>query len=228
VHAMHDRSTPHFVDELAQALRCGPGRERQVHLVLENDHNDAARLRRGDRGEPQLADAQWNDDVHHTLHVIATGETDGYYLDFADQPLRLFGRALAEGYAYQGEPSPYRGGAARGTPSAQLPPLAFVNALQTHDQVGNRAFGERIATLDILRGFALLGILIMNMPGFATSFFAEADGSHLWPGAVDQFAEQARNMLTYAFGAEVIERIPVASLKRSLEQTVLEQTSTHL
>lgn len=55
--------------------------------------------------------------------------------------------------------------------------------------------GERIATLDILRGFALLGILIMNMPGFSTSFFAEADGSHQWPGAVDQFAESARDML---------------------------------
>jgi uncharacterized protein len=55
--------------------------------------------------------------------------------------------------------------------------------------------GERITTLDILRGCALLGILIMNMPGFSTSFFAEADGSHLWPGAVDQFAENARDML---------------------------------
>ena len=54
---------------------------------------------------------------------------------------------------------------------------------------------ERIATLDILRGVALLGILIMNMPGFSSSFFAEADGSHQWPGQLDQFAEGARNML---------------------------------
>lgn len=54
---------------------------------------------------------------------------------------------------------------------------------------------ERIATLDILRGFALMGILIMNMPGFSTSFFAEADGSHLWPGRLDQLAEQVRDML---------------------------------
>ena len=54
---------------------------------------------------------------------------------------------------------------------------------------------ERIATLDIVRGFALLGILIMNMPGFSTSFFAEADGSHLWPGRLDQFAEQVRDLL---------------------------------
>jgi uncharacterized protein len=54
---------------------------------------------------------------------------------------------------------------------------------------------ERIPTLDIVRGFALLGILIMNMPGFAASFFAEADGSHLWAGALDQRAEQIRDML---------------------------------
>lgn len=147
VHAMHDRSQPHFVDELAQAVRLGPGRHRAVHLVLENHDNDAARLVRDADGRPLLADAQWNDDLHHALHVLATGETDGYYADYAAAPLALFGRALAEGFAYQGEASAYAGGARRGTPSAQLPPLAFVNALQTHDQVGNRAFGERLARL---------------------------------------------------------------------------------
>ena len=147
VHALHDKSSMHFTDELARAVRAGPGRERHVHLVLENDANDARRLARGGAGEPRLADAQWNDDVHHALHVLASGETDGYYADFADEPVYLFGRALAEGFAYQGEPSAYRGGAARGTPSAHLPPTAFVNSLQTHDQVGNRAFGERLAAL---------------------------------------------------------------------------------
>ena len=147
VHAMHDGSALHFVDELAQHVRAGPGIERHVHIVLENDVNDAQRLARSAHDRPLLADAQWNDDVHHTLHVMATGETDGYYIDFAEQPLRLFGRALAEGFAFQGEPSPFRDGEARGTPSAQLPPIAFVNSMQTHDQVGNRAFGERIAAL---------------------------------------------------------------------------------
>lgn len=147
VHAMHDTGTPHFIDELIAAVRTGPGRERHVHLVLENDLNDAARLSRDETGGPLLADAQWNDDVHHALHVMATGETDGYYIDYAAEPVRLFGRALAEGFGFQGDPSPYREGELRGTPSAHLPPLAFVNALQTHDQVGNRAFGERIATL---------------------------------------------------------------------------------
>ena len=147
VHAMHDPSTPHFVDELVQSMRDGPGRVRHVHVVLENDLNDARRLARSDAGLTLLADAQWNDDVHHTLHVLASGETDGYYVDFATEPQRLFGRALAEGFAYQGDASAYREGELRGTPSTHLPPLAFVNSLQTHDQVGNRALGERIAVL---------------------------------------------------------------------------------
>ncbi len=147
VHALHDRSEPHLIDELVTAVRNAAGRQRPIHLILENEANDARRLRRRADGAPWLADAQWNDDVHHAVHVIATGETDGYYVDYAAEPVRLLGRALAEGFAFQGERSAYGAGKLRGTPSAQLPPLAFINSLQTHDQVGNRAFGERIATL---------------------------------------------------------------------------------
>ncbi len=147
VHAMHDGSEPHFIDELACAVRQGPGRTRHVHLVLENDLNDAARLSRGGDSAPRLADAQWNDDVHHAVHVLATGEVEGYYADYADQPRAMLGRALAEGFGFQGEASAFRGGALRGTVCTQLPPIAFVNSLQTHDQVGNRAMGERIAQL---------------------------------------------------------------------------------
>jgi len=147
VHAMHDRSRTFIADAIALALRRGPGRRRPVHLVLENDRNDAARLARLARGAPRLATAQWNDDVHHALHAMVTGERNGYYADYADAPQPRFARALAEGFAYQGEPSALRDGAPRGTPSAHLPPLAFVNSTQTHDQVGNRAHGERIAML---------------------------------------------------------------------------------
>jgi len=107
--------------------------------------------------------------VHHALHVMISGERDGYYADYAQQPVALLARALAEGFAYQGEASAFRDGHAHGTPSAQLPPLAFVNSLQTHDQVGNRAFGERIAMLavqnhseDALR--ALLACLLLSPP----------------------------------------------------------------
>jgi maltooligosyltrehalose trehalohydrolase len=152
VHAMHDRSPLFITDEIAQALHAGPGRERHVHLVLENDLNDAARLAPRADAAPRHVSAQWNDDVHHALHVIATGEHDGYYADFAAEPQRLLGRALAEGFGFQGDVSHWRGGKPRGTPSAHLPPLAFVNSLQTHDQVGNRALGERIGVLAERRG----------------------------------------------------------------------------
>jgi malto-oligosyltrehalose trehalohydrolase len=147
VHAMRDRSHRFIADAIAQAVRRGPGRTRHVHVVLENERNEAARLARLTRGTPRFATAQWNDDVHHALHAMVTGERDGYYIDYAGDPQRLFVRALAEGFGFQGEPSTLRLGAPRGTPSTHLPPLAFVNSTQTHDQVGNRAHGERIAEL---------------------------------------------------------------------------------
>ena len=148
VHAIRDASDPDIVVEIGRALAEGPGRTREVHLVLENDANQARYLARAAQtGRPLCATAQWNDDAHHALHVLATGEADGYYADYADAPLARLGRALVEGFVYQGEPSPFRGGAPRGEPSAHLPAAAFVNFLQTHDQVGNRAFGERVAAL---------------------------------------------------------------------------------
>jgi maltooligosyltrehalose trehalohydrolase len=177
VHAMHDRSALHFIDELAQAVHEGPGRHRCVHLILENELNDAQRLARAADGSARLATAQWNDDVHHALHVLISGERDGYYADYAQQPVALLARALAEGFAYQGQASAFRDGRPHGTPSAQLPPLAFVNSLQTHDQVGNRAFGERIAMLavqnhseDALR--ALLACVLLS-PAVPMLFMGE-------------------------------------------------------
>lgn len=147
VHAIRDNSQPHIVREICAALRGGPGRERQVHVVLENDANQASLLQRDAHGAPHAGTAQWNDDLHHAVHVLTTGETDGYYADFALAPVAQLGRALAQGFIYQGQPSPYRHGALRGEPSAGLPLNAFVSFVQSHDQVGNRAFGERIHAL---------------------------------------------------------------------------------
>jgi malto-oligosyltrehalose trehalohydrolase len=130
---------------MAQRVRAGPGRERAIYLVLENHANEAHLL--GAPGARATHDAQWNDDVHHCLHVILTAETDGYYADFAAEPRKLLCRALAEGFAYQGEPSRYADGKPRGEKSAQLPPTAFVPFLQNHDQIGNRAYGDRLAAL---------------------------------------------------------------------------------
>jgi malto-oligosyltrehalose trehalohydrolase len=155
VHAIIDDSSPDFLSELSQSVRDGPGRSRHVHLVLENDRNEARRL-------DHAFTAQWNDDFHHVAHHLLTGETQGYYADYADEPLATLGRCLAEGFAYQGQASRFRQGKPRGEPSAQLRPDAFVNFLQNHDQIGNRAFGERMHTLasqSALRG--ALGVLLL-------------------------------------------------------------------
>ncbi|MEP7139842.1 MAG: malto-oligosyltrehalose trehalohydrolase [Caldimonas sp.] len=142
-----DDSPRHIVREICAALRDGPGHTRHVHVVVENEANGASFLGRDARGSPLAATAQWNDDFHHAAHVLLTGERDGYYADYANDPLAALGRALAEGFVYQGQASEHHDGAARGEPSAALPPVAFVSSLQTHDQIGNRAFGERIAML---------------------------------------------------------------------------------
>jgi malto-oligosyltrehalose trehalohydrolase len=144
VNAIADGSRRHLLAELARAVADGPGRERRVHLVLENGANEARYMRRAAGGRP-LYQAQWNDDVHHALHVLLTGESGGYYRDY-QPPLPHLGRCLVEGFAFQGERSAYRDGM-RGEPSADLPPTAFVTFLQNHDQIGNRALGERITAL---------------------------------------------------------------------------------
>ena len=144
-HAIADTSQPDFLTELAQRVRARFGDSRRIHLVLENDGNEARYLARDGDGRPRVATAQWNDDLHHALHVLATGETDGYYADYAERPLASLGRALAEGFAYQGEASAFRGGRRRGEPSGELPPTAFVAFAQNHDQIGNRALGDRLS-----------------------------------------------------------------------------------
>ncbi|HEY6824839.1 MAG TPA: DUF3459 domain-containing protein, partial [Steroidobacteraceae bacterium] len=144
VHAIHDRSEPHVIRQLAATARGAAGRTRSIYLTLENLHNSARLL--GVEGAPDTCDAQWNDDVHHCLHVLLTGESQEYYTDFSDSPHALLCRALAEGFAYQGERSRLAG-SSRGERSAHLPPSAFINFLQNHDQVGNRERGERLAQL---------------------------------------------------------------------------------
>ncbi|KIZ33828.1 DUF3459 domain-containing protein, partial [Rhodopseudomonas palustris] len=86
-------------------------------------------------------------DYHHAWHVFLTGENAGYYSDYAPSPLDHLTRVLGSGFAYQGQPSAHRGGAPRGEPSGALPPSAFVNFLQNHDQIGNRPLGDRLESI---------------------------------------------------------------------------------
>jgi malto-oligosyltrehalose trehalohydrolase len=155
-HAIDDQQ---WLDEMAAEIR-RTITGRHVHLVLEHDGNEASHLRHG-------YDGQWNDDAHHVLHVLLTGESDGYYSDYAKAPAQRLARCLAEGFAYQGEPSAYRKGKKRGTPSADLPPTAFVLFLQNHDQIGNRPLGNRLTTVahpDALKAAITLQLLAPNIP----------------------------------------------------------------
>jgi malto-oligosyltrehalose trehalohydrolase len=161
VHAICDGSRPDILEEIAAVVHSGPGRTRPVHLVLENDDN-AARYLHPDRAAGFRA--QWDDDIHHPMHVLATGERDGYYADYVPHPAAHLSRSLAEGFDYQGEASTFRGGKQRGEPSRALPPTAFVAFLQNHDQIGNRAFGERISRLASARALRCLTALLLLAP----------------------------------------------------------------
>lgn len=176
VHAILDDSVPDVLTELADAVREGPGRERQIHLVLENDDNAARYLARAIGCEPRAYNAQWNDDAHHAFHVLLTGEASGYYMDYR-APLAALGRCLTEGYAYQGEPSPYRDNQPRGEPSAWLPLTAFVNFLQNHDQIGNRAFGERITVLAPAPAVRAATIVLLLAPSPPLVFMGQEWGT---------------------------------------------------
>ncbi len=147
VHAILDDSRPDILTELAQHVHQYFGYNRHIHLILENDHNASHYMTRDKDLRPFLYTAQWNDDLHHIMHVLLTGESKGYYIDYADELSHLLCRCLKDGFAYQGERSRYRDNQPRGEPSDQLPSTAFVSFLQNHDQVGNRAFGERISVL---------------------------------------------------------------------------------
>jgi maltooligosyltrehalose trehalohydrolase len=138
--AVHAIGDPGWLEEMAAFVRAHIPAGRHIHLVLENDDNQVHPLEHGFQ-------AQWNDDGHHVLHQLLTGESEGYYADYADHPAQRLARSLTEGFVYQGEPSRHRGGHARGERSAHLPPTAFVLFLQNHDQTGNRAMGERLGPL---------------------------------------------------------------------------------
>ncbi|HWP15600.1 MAG TPA: malto-oligosyltrehalose trehalohydrolase [Xanthobacteraceae bacterium] len=168
--AVHAITEADWLDEMAAAVRASVEQDRHVHLVLEHDGNVAEHLRRD-------FDAQWNDDAHHVLHVMLTGENEGYYRDYADCSADRLARALREGFVYQGEPSAQREGEPRGTPSLDLAPTAFVLFLQNHDQTGNRAFGDRLTVLAKPEALEAAIALQLLCPQIPLIFMGEEVGS---------------------------------------------------
>jgi malto-oligosyltrehalose trehalohydrolase len=174
VHAIRDGSPKHLLQELAERVRAAAP-DRHIHLILENEENEAKHLARAENGKPRWYTAQWNDDVHHVLHVAASGETKGYYADYQGDSDKL-GRALAQGFAFQGELMPYRG-RPRGTPGADLPPSAFVAFVQNHDQVGNRAFGDRITEFVPAMAVRAITAVCLLLPQIPMLFMGEEWGA---------------------------------------------------
>ncbi|HEX4504857.1 MAG TPA: malto-oligosyltrehalose trehalohydrolase, partial [Alphaproteobacteria bacterium] len=167
--AVHAISEPDWIDEMASEVRAAFP-DRQIHLVLENEGNVAEHMRRD-------VNAQWNDDFHNVMHVLLTGESQAYYQDFAAEPAEKLARALAQGFIYQGEPSPHHNGAPRGNASADLPPTAFVTFLQNHDQIGNRALGERLTKLADPASLRAATALLLLCPQIPLIFMGDELGS---------------------------------------------------
>ena len=195
VDTIKDDSIPDILDELAVAVRRGPGRDRHVHLVLENYDNATRYLVRNQFGQPFQYTAQWNDDIHHALHVLLTGESGGCYMDFKDRPIDHLVRCLSEGFAYQGEASAYRDGASRGEASGTLPPAAFVSFLQNHDQAGNRPFGERIHHLTNSERLRAAMVMLLLAPAPPLLFMGE------------EFASAAPFLFFCDFGPELASAV---------------------
>ncbi|MFF8898927.1 malto-oligosyltrehalose trehalohydrolase [Streptomyces lydicus] len=146
VHALHDDRTPHFLAKLSAAVDGLAARlGRPLFLIGESDLNDPRTTAPRESGGQGLH-AQWNDDFHHALHTALTGESQGYYADFARAPLAALAKTLTGGFFHDGTYSSFRGGPhgapldLRTTPAYRL--LAYA---QTHDQIGNRALGDRLA-----------------------------------------------------------------------------------
>jgi maltooligosyltrehalose trehalohydrolase len=162
--AVHAIDNPGFLQQLAQRVRQQVDTGRHVWLVLENEFNQASLLEHD-------FDAQWNDDGHNALHVLLTGETDAYYSDFAQDTTAKLARCLGEGFIYQGHTT--RHGHTRGEPSAHLPPSAFVLFLQNHDQIGNRALGERLHQLCSPQALKAATTLLLMSPMIPLMFMGD-------------------------------------------------------
>lgn len=174
VHAIADAGPKHMLQDLAEQVRAATD-GRHIHLIAENDLNQANWLARRPDGTPGLYTAQWSDDIHHLLHTFATGEHFDYYEKYAGR-VDLLGRALAEGFAFQGEITDDKG-RTKGEPSAYLPATAFVAYLQNHDQIGNRPFGDRLTSLSSPRAVRALIAIQLLSPHIPMLFMGEEWGS---------------------------------------------------
>ncbi|GGD36929.1 malto-oligosyltrehalose trehalohydrolase [Aureimonas glaciei] len=174
IDSIEDMTDEPLVRELAARVR-EKITGRHVHLTSEDARNIAWHIQRDDKGQPLLVSGEWNDDFHHCAHVLATHEEEGYYSDYVRNSVKQMARSLAEGFVYQGEHSRHRDKEV-GERSDGLPPTAFVNFIQNHDQIGNRAFGDRLTDLASRRVIECLQAILLLSPQIPLIFMGEEFG----------------------------------------------------
>jgi maltooligosyltrehalose trehalohydrolase len=174
VHAIVDTSAVHLLEQLAREVEeLAAHLGRRLVLVAESDLNDPRLIRSREAGGYGL-DAQWSDDFHHALHAVLTGERAGYYADFGS--LADLARALEHAYVYEGRYSTFRQ-RRHGRPAAGLPGYRFLGYLQNHDQIGNRATGERSSALMSLGRLQIAAALVLTAPFVPMLFQGEEWGA---------------------------------------------------
>jgi maltooligosyltrehalose trehalohydrolase len=173
IHALHDASAHPFLQQLCEEVARLDG-SRHV-IIAESDLNDPRVIRTfADHGHG--CHAAWCDDFHHALHVALTGESSGYYADFADHPLNRLVAALEHGFIYDGQYSHYRE-RSHGAPLGAIPLHRLVGYAQNHDQIGNRARGDRLAARLSSQELQLAMTLVMTAPFVPLIFMGEEWGA---------------------------------------------------
>ena len=173
IHGIFDAASIHILREMNEAIQAAALElGRIVPVIAESDLNDRRVIDSIDRGGYGLA-AQWHDDFHHCLHALLTGERSGYYADFGS--LDQLAKAYTDGFVYDGNFSTYRG-RQHGTTTRDLPGEHFVVCAQNHDQVGNRAWGERLGTLTNFEDQKLAATAVLLSPFVPLVFMGEEYG----------------------------------------------------
>jgi len=208
VHGIFDFSALHILQELASAVHEQAERlNRRIYVIAESDLNDVRLVRSPELGGYGL-DAQWNDDFHHALHTLLTGERTGYYKDFGR--LQDLAKAFAEGFVYSGAYAPARR-RRHGNSSKDLAAHRFVVCAQNHDQVGNRLKGDRLSALASFEGLKLAAAVVLLSPFIPLLFMGEEYGetapfpyfvSHSDPDLVEMVRRGRREEFEYAQGSD--------------------------
>ncbi|MFC1967879.1 malto-oligosyltrehalose trehalohydrolase [Chloroflexota bacterium] len=173
LHAILDISSYSFLEELAIAFHeQAAGVKHQAYLIAESAANDARIVKPSEQGGYGL-EAQWNDDFHHSLHVLLTDEQTGYYQDYGQ--LQHLAKAFLEGFVYSGQYSSYRQ-RKHGVSSKDIPAHRFVVFAQNHDQIGNRVNSERLSQLVPFEALKLAAGIVLLSPFIPLLFMGEEYG----------------------------------------------------